>query len=444
MCLGLWGYVNWQQKSATIKYDLRGAVRYVHSQRTPDDLLILQIPHQEWSYRYYSSDQGANPFAGSDARLGRWVGGPYTNFGEADDVANAAVDAHMRSATAGVQEVWVLFSEAEMWDARRLMDPLAGAPWPTGRTGGFCRRGGAPVSVRISGGRRWAATVTLAADSVMVWDRPLRPRRVGMVMGGGAARGIAHIGALQVLEENGIYPQIVVGTSVGALVGGLYAAGVSAARMASLVAEINWLDLVSFKLPTVNWGDLARTIPMGLVELDKLAQWVNQVIGAPVEIQHLNLTFAAVATDIVTGEVVVMNEGSLAEALRASCGVPGVFMPYRRNNRLLVDGVVVNNLPVSIAQDLGADYVIGVDLLPIGGAVQVGAAQRSGGGHDRALHAGPGDPDREPTCQCGGDAGCRPLQPGRPDCGRRPHCGRRQAMTTALPQIKADLGLVTQ
>ncbi len=143
------------------------------------------------------------------------------------------------------------------------------------------------------------------------------------------------------------------------------------ARMASLVADINWLDLVSFKLPTVNWGDLARTIPMGLVELDKLALWVDQVIGAPVEIQHLNLTFAAVATDIVTGEVVVMNAGPLAEALRASCGVPGVFMPYRRNNRLLVDGVVVNNLPVSIAQDLGADYVIGVDLLPIGGAVQV-------------------------------------------------------------------------
>ena len=120
--LGLWGYVNWQQKSTTIKYDLRGAMRYVSSQRTPDDLLILQIPHQEWSYRYYSSEQGNNPFAGSDARLGRWVGGPYTNFGEPDDVANAAVDAHMRSATAGVREVWVLFSEAEMWDARRLMD----------------------------------------------------------------------------------------------------------------------------------------------------------------------------------------------------------------------------------------------------------------------------------------------------------------------------------
>ena len=252
----------------------------------------------------------------------------------------------------------------------------------------------------------------IGSGRVMVWDRPLRPRRVGMVMGGGAARGIAHIGALQVLEENGIYPQIVVGTSVGALVGGLYAAGVSAGRMASLVAEINWLDLVSFKLPTVNWGDLARTIPMGLVELDKLAQWVNQVIGAPVEIQHLNLTFAAVATDIVTGEVVVMNEGSLADALRASCGVPGVFMPYRRNNRLLVDGVVVNNLPVSIAQDLGADYVIGVDLLPIGGAIQAEPRNVNGGSHDRALHAGPGDPDREPTCQRGGDARCRPLQPG--------------------------------
>ena len=120
--LGLWGTLNWQQKITTIKYDLRTAVHYVHSRRQPEDLLILQIPHQEWSYRYYSSDMGVAPFAGSDERLGRWAGGPYTNFGQPDEQAQAAVDDALRSATAGVTDVWVLFSEAEMWDSRRLMD----------------------------------------------------------------------------------------------------------------------------------------------------------------------------------------------------------------------------------------------------------------------------------------------------------------------------------
>ena len=167
------------------------------------------------------------------------------------------------------------------------------------------------------------------------------------------------------LEENGIYPAVVAGTSVGALVGGLYAAGVSSLRLETLVHDLKWFDLVSLRLPTVNLSDLARNIPMGLVDLDKMMEWIDQALGGEVNIQQLNLPFAAVATDLLTGEIVVMNEGSLAEAIRASCSVPGVFTPYHRNGRLLVDGVVVNNLPVSVAQDLGADYIIAVDLLPL-------------------------------------------------------------------------------
>jgi len=120
--LVLWSYAGWQQKTLTIKYDLRGAVQYVQTQRDPNDLLILQIPHQEWSFRYYSDDFAPNPFANSDARLGRWVGGPYTNYGEADEQARASVDAQMRAAIAGSEAVWVMLSEVEMWDARRLMD----------------------------------------------------------------------------------------------------------------------------------------------------------------------------------------------------------------------------------------------------------------------------------------------------------------------------------
>jgi NTE family protein len=216
-----------------------------------------------------------------------------------------------------------------------------------------------------------AISNTLIADRKVAWDNPPRPKRVGLVMGGGAARGVSHVGVLEALEENGIYPAVIAGTSVGALVGGLYAAGVSSLRLAALVREIKWLDLVSVRLPSVNWTDPARTIPMGLVDLDKMMEWIDQILGGPVEIQQLNLPFAAVATDLLTGEVVVMNEGSLSEAIRASCSVPGVFTPYHRNGRLLVDGVVVNNLPVSVAQDLGADYVIAVDLLPLTGDKEV-------------------------------------------------------------------------
>jgi 4-amino-4-deoxy-L-arabinose transferase-like glycosyltransferase len=120
--LGVWGFANWQQKTLTIKYDLRGAVRYLQAHRRPEELLILQIPHQEWSFRYYSDDFSPNPFEGSDARLGYWLQGPYTNYGEPDAQARAAVDAHMVPYVAGQPTVWVMLSEADMWDSRRLMD----------------------------------------------------------------------------------------------------------------------------------------------------------------------------------------------------------------------------------------------------------------------------------------------------------------------------------
>jgi uncharacterized membrane protein len=120
--LGIWGYANVQQKTLTIKFDLRGAVQYVQAHRDPSDLLILQIPHQEWSFRYYSDSFRPNPFLDSDARLGRWVGGPYTNYGEPDDQARAAVDAQMQTWTTDADDVWVMYSEASMWDARRLME----------------------------------------------------------------------------------------------------------------------------------------------------------------------------------------------------------------------------------------------------------------------------------------------------------------------------------
>lgn len=120
--LGFWLYIGWQQKTVAIKYDLRSAVQYVQAHRASDSLLVLQIPHQEWAYRYYSSDQGPDPFANSDERLARWGGGPYTNWGRPDDVARVETDVHMQGLVRDAQDVWVMLSEVPMWDSRRLMD----------------------------------------------------------------------------------------------------------------------------------------------------------------------------------------------------------------------------------------------------------------------------------------------------------------------------------
>lgn len=120
--LGLWSMLAWEQKVQVIKYDLRSAMQYVNQQRSRDDLLILQIPHQEWAYRYYTSDFGPHPFQDSDERLGWWAGGPYTNWGRSEDVETQAVELYMREITRGADTLWVLLSEATLWDDRRMME----------------------------------------------------------------------------------------------------------------------------------------------------------------------------------------------------------------------------------------------------------------------------------------------------------------------------------
>ncbi len=114
-------YAGWQQKTVTIKYDLRSAVTHIHQQRSyEDELLILQIPHMEFAYRYYSGDLESNPFEDSDARLGQWKGGPWTNNGFPDEMAREQVARELEMATVGINEVWILNSEVEMWDSRGL------------------------------------------------------------------------------------------------------------------------------------------------------------------------------------------------------------------------------------------------------------------------------------------------------------------------------------
>jgi uncharacterized membrane protein len=119
--LAFWLYGGWQQKTLPMKYDLRSGVAYITERRAPDSLLILQIPHLKYAMRYYSSDFGPRPFEGSDARLGRWAEGLWTNHGWEDEPARALVDQQMRDMTDGVTDVWVLRSEVEMWDQRHLM-----------------------------------------------------------------------------------------------------------------------------------------------------------------------------------------------------------------------------------------------------------------------------------------------------------------------------------
>jgi NTE family protein len=160
---------------------------------------------------------------------------------------------------------------------------------------------------------------------------------------------------LQVLEENDIQPHCIAGNSAGAIVGGLYAAGIPLSRMLDQAYGLQWRDLASITIPG-----------LGFFDFDRLEARITELVGASVTFADLQIPFAAVATDIVSGELVILNEGPLAPAIRASCSVPGIFLPTRIAGRMLVDGGVLNNLPVSVAHHMGATYTIAVDLLPPG------------------------------------------------------------------------------
>lgn len=202
----------------------------------------------------------------------------------------------------------------------------------------------------------------------VVWDRPPAPRHVGLALGGGAARGFAHIGVLQVLEEAGIPIHIIAGCSSGAIIGALFAAGVSAYTQHELVRGLRWNTVSTLSLLPRRFSGLSLTsFPLGLLDLDKLMDWLQEILGKIRTFDQLKRPFAAVATDIVTGELVIMNDGEIAPAVRASCSVPGIFTPFRRDDRLLVDGGVIANLPVQVVRQMGAEYTIAVNLLPAPG-----------------------------------------------------------------------------
>ena len=184
-------------------------------------------------------------------------------------------------------------------------------------------------------------------------DLGFAPRRVGLVLGGGAVRGAAHVGALQALREIGLVPGLVVGTSVGALVGAMYAAGVSPESLAEILRGMHWRDITR----------LSRPRRLGLLETSRLRALVEGLVGE-VSFDELRIPFAAVACDITTGRRVVITSGSVLDAVMASSAIPGLFVPVQSGDAILVDGAVVDNLPVDVARSLGADYVVAVDVMP--------------------------------------------------------------------------------
>ena len=207
-----------------------------------------------------------------------------------------------------------------------------------------------------------------------------RPK-VGLALSGGAARGFAHVGVIKVLEEVGMPIDCVAGTSMGAVIGGLYAAGYTTAEIESLSVHVDWDELFSdavgrrplamaykrwdaryaVTLPMDGWRPV---LPAGLIAGQKITKLLCRMT---LPVQHVDdfralpYSYMCVATDIETGEVVQLDHGNLADAIRASMAIPSLFTPVVIDGRLLVDGGVVRNLPAQDARDLGADIVIGVE-----------------------------------------------------------------------------------
>ncbi|MCK0115044.1 patatin-like phospholipase family protein [Gelidibacter sp. F63206] len=217
--------------------------------------------------------------------------------------------------------------------------------------------------------------------SQVVFAQEKKPK-VALVLSGGGAKGIAHIRTLQVLDSLHIVPDLIVGNSMGSIVGGLYAMGYSGDSIASLTKNANWEKLLGGRVSLNKVGAEEKSeYNRYLIELDfkngnintglyllndqNLREFIAFLAVPSYEIEQfddLPIPFRAVATDIINGEEVILDQGSLAMAMRASMSIPGVFSPVRHQNMLLVDGGLLNNFPADIAKNLGADIIIGSDV----------------------------------------------------------------------------------
>ena len=177
-----------------------------------------------------------------------------------------------------------------------------------------------------------------------------KPVRLGLALGGGAARGFAHIGVIKALEAQGIVPDIVVGTSAGAVVGALYAAGNNGFELQKLAHKLDETKLADWSLPD-----------RGVLKGDGLQKFVNDAV-ANRPIEALKRPFAAVATDLHSGDAILFRSGNTGMAVRASATVPGVFKPVAINGHEYVDGGLSSLVPARFARQLGADVVIAIDI----------------------------------------------------------------------------------
>ena len=179
-----------------------------------------------------------------------------------------------------------------------------------------------------------------------------RQARIGLALGGGAARGFAHVGVIQVLEEAGLHPHYVAGTSAGSLVAALYASGKSPQELRRVAETMEEAEITDWMLPLLNRGALRG---------EALAKYVNTQVGGK-SIEQMKIPLGIVATDLRNGEVVTFRRGNTGSAVRASSAVPAVFQPVRIGEREYVDGGLVAPVPVKQAREMGANFVIAVDI----------------------------------------------------------------------------------
>ena len=179
---------------------------------------------------------------------------------------------------------------------------------------------------------------------------PPRPPRIGLALGGGAARGFAHIGVIQVLEEAGIRPQLVVGTSAGSLVAALYASGKSGTELAMLALGMDESAITDWAFPG-----------RGVIRGEALARYVREQTGG-LSIEKMKLPLGIVATDLDSGQAILFQRGDPGVAVRASSAVPAVFQPVKIGEHEYVDGGLVSPVPVRFARAMGAELVLAVDI----------------------------------------------------------------------------------
>lgn len=182
-------------------------------------------------------------------------------------------------------------------------------------------------------------------------------KKFGLALGGGSARGFAHIGVLQVLSENNIVPDVISGCSMGALIGGLFASGIELDEIINYARSFSFTQYIDFSLRG-NGGFMRGR------KIEELISILTKNIG----IRQTKIPFCCVAVDICTGELVTFTDGALCKAIRASISIPGVFVPYQLRGRTFIDGQILERLPIDSARILGADIVVAVDVAPRGQA----------------------------------------------------------------------------